>query len=35
MHQKYDGINYYEDEKVQIISLPYISNELYFEMIII
>ena len=35
MHQIYGGINYYEDEKVQIISLPYLSNKLKFEMIII
>ena len=35
MYQKYDGISYYEDKKVQIISLPYISNELGFKMTII
>ena len=35
MYQKYYSNLYYEDEKVQIISLPYISNKLGFKMIII
>ena len=35
MYFKYKFNNYYEDEKVQMISLPYISNKLNFEMIII
>ena len=35
MYQKYKEQLYYEDEKIQIISLPYISNHLKFEMIII
>ena len=35
MHQKYLSSLYYEDNNVQIISLPYISNKLDFSMIII
>ena len=35
MYQKYSLNLYYEDEKVQIISLPYISKNLGFKMIII
>ena len=35
MYFKYDGQKFYEDEKVQMISLPYLSNKLNFEMIII
>lgn len=35
MYQKYKSKLYYEDSKVQIISLPYISNKLDFKMIII
>ena len=35
MYQKYKSALYYEDNKVQIISLPYISNKLDFKMIII
>ena len=35
MFQKYKEQLYYEDEKIQIISLPYISNHLKFETIII
>ena len=33
-HEYYENL-YYEDEKVQMISLPYISNKLSFQMIII
>ena len=35
MYQKYSLNLYYEDENVQIISLPYISKKLGFQMIII
>ena len=35
MYQKYYSQLYYEDNKVQIISLPYISNNIEFSMIII
>ena len=35
MNQEYNNILYYEDKKVQMISLPYISNYLDFQMIII
>ena len=35
MYKKFQSKNYYEDQKVKIISLPYISNKLDFEMIII
>ena len=35
MYQKYHSKLYYEDNNVQIISLPYISNKLDFKMIII
>ena len=35
MYQNYHNHMYYEDEKVQIISLPYISKKLKFKMIII
>ena len=35
MNQDYKNILYYEDKKVQMISLPYISNYLDFQMIII
>ena len=35
MYKKFQSKNYYEDQKVKIISLPYISNILDFEMIII
>ena len=35
MYQKYYSQLYYEDNKVQIISLPYLSNNIGFSMIII
>ena len=35
MNQEYNNILYYEDRKVQMLSLPYISNYLDFQMIII
>ena len=35
MNQQYKNILYYEDRRVQMISLPYISNYLDFQMIII
>ena len=35
MYQNYERGMYYEDDKVQIISLPYVSNKLEFKMIII
>lgn len=33
MYKKYYSQMYYEDKNVQIISLPYISNNLKFKMI--
>ena len=35
MYKDFRSQMFYEDEKVQIISLPYISNKLNFRMIII
>ena len=35
MYKYFDNINYYEDEKIQMISLPYRSKKLSFKMIIL
>ena len=35
MYKYFENIMFYEDNNVQIISLPYISNKLNFEMVII
>ena len=35
MYKLFKNIPYYEDEKIQIISLPYVSSEINYEMVII
>ena len=35
MYKLFKNIPYYEDEKIQMISLPYISSEINYEMVII
>ena len=35
MYQTYSKIEYYEDEKIQMIALPYISEKISFKMVII